>query len=202
MLFRSLSAKRRGNICFTDKFFHRFSVLREIYNPHTYGAIIIFRLGLRADCKRRWNIPDWSIVWLLLLLCGEGLFRSLLSNHSASTATVCLFRRGEEAALAQKNSLIKLKQELGLDNTYMPKPLPSYPYSPNRKVYIKEITFDGLDEKDKRWLLKRCDLKEDSEISLRRIEEATAKLCSNLEYSAPLTICPKPPAEVITCIFF
>ena len=100
------------------------------------------------------------------------------------SAVDTLIRRGEEAALAQKNSLIKLKQELGLDSTYMPKPLPSYPYSPNRKVYIKEITFDGLDEKDKRWLLKRCDLKEDSEISLRRIEEATAILCSNLEYSS------------------
>ena len=75
----------------------------------------------------------------------------------------------------------------------MPKPLPSYPYSPNRKVYIKEITFDGLDEKDKRWLLKRCDLKEDSEISLRRIEEATAILCSNLEYSSATYNLPEAP---------
>ena len=86
-----------------------------------------------------------------------------------------------------------LKQELGLDSTYMPKPLPSYPYSPSRKVYIKEITFDGLDEKDKRWLLKRCDLKEDSEISIRRIEEATAILCSNLEYSSATYNLPEAP---------
>ena len=109
------------------------------------------------------------------------------------SAVDTLIRRGEEAALAQKNTLIKLKQELGLDSTYMPKPLPSYPYSPNRKVYIKEITFDGLDEKDKRWLLKRCDLKEDSEISLRRIEEATAILCSNLEYSSATYNLPEAP---------
>ena len=27
----------------------------------------------------------------------------------------------------------------------MPQPIPSYPYSPERKVYVKEITFDGLD---------------------------------------------------------
>ncbi len=96
-----------------------------------------------------------------------------------------LIRREKKAALAQEGALMKLKQELGLDSTYMPKPLPSYPYSPSRKVYIKEITFDGLDEKDKRWLLKRCDLKEDFEISIRRIiNEATAILCSNLEYSS------------------
>jgi NTE family protein len=60
-------------------------------------------------------------------------------------------------------------------------------------VYIKEITFDGLDEKDKRWLLKRCDLKEDSEISIRRIEEATAILCSNLEYSSATYNLPEAP---------
>ena len=34
-----------------------------------------------------------------------------------------------------------LKSQLGLDSTYMPQPIPSYPYSPERKVYVKEITF-------------------------------------------------------------
>ena len=40
---------------------------------------------------------------------------------------------GRRSGIGTKNSLIKLKQELGLDSTYMPKPLPSYPYSPTAK---------------------------------------------------------------------
>ena len=73
---------------------------------------------------------------------------------------------------------------------------------PQPQSVYKEITFDGLDEKDKRWLLKRCDLKEDSEISLRRIEEATAITMLQSEYSSATYNLPEaPPAEVITCIF-
>lgn len=80
----------------------------------------------------------------------------------------------------------------------MPQPIPSYPYSPERKVYVKEITFDGLDEKDKKWLLKRCDLKENSEISIRRIEEATAILSAIWAIRGRLIICLKPREVAIT----
>ena len=52
-----------------------------------------------------------------------------------------LIRRGEEAALAQEGALMKLKQELGLDSTYMPKPLPSYPYSPQPQSVYKRNHF-------------------------------------------------------------
>jgi NTE family protein len=173
------------------------------------GADIIIGVDVQNDLKPANELNSTgSILGQLINLMGLELYKKNLKEtdtyikvdvegYSAASFTPSavdtLIRRGEEAALAQKNSLIKLKQELGLDSTYMPKPLPSYPYSPNRKVYIKEITFDGLDEKDKRWLLKRCDLKEDSEISLRRIEEATAILCSNLEYSSATYNLPEAP---------
>ncbi len=141
------------------------------------GADIIIGVDVQNDLKPANELNSTgSILGQLINLMGLELYKKNLKEtdtyikvdvegYSAASFTPSavdtLIRRGEEAALAQKNSLIKLKQELGLDSTYMPKPLPSYPYSPNRKVYIKEITFDGLDEKDKRWLLKRCDLKED-----------------------------------------
>ncbi len=100
---------------------------------------------------------------------------------------------GRRSGIGTKKLLDKAEAGTGAGQYLYAETLPSYPYSPNRKVYIKEITFDGLDEKDKRWLLKRCDLKEDSEISLRRIEEATAILCSNLEYSSATLICAEAP---------
>ena len=164
------------------------------------GADIIIGVDVQSDLKPANELNSaGSILGQLINLMGLQLYKKNLEETNAyikvnvegysaasftPNAVDTLIRRGEEAALAQEGALMKLKQELGLDSTYMPKPLPSYPYSPSRKVYIKEITFDGLDEKDKRWLLKRCDLKEDSEISIRRIEEATAILCSNLEYSS------------------
>ena len=144
------------------------------------GADIIIGVDVQNDLKPANELNSTgSILGQLINLMGLELYKKNLKEtdtyikvdvegYSAASFTPSavdtLIRRGEEAALAQKNSLIKLKQELGLDSTYMPKPLPSYPYSPNRKVYIKEITFDGLDEKDKRWLLKRCDLKEGSNV--------------------------------------
>ena len=150
------------------------------------GADIIIGVDVQSDLKPANELNSaGSILGQLINLMGLQLYKKNLEETNAyikvnvegysaasftPNAVDTLIRRGEEAALAQEGALMKLKQELGLD-TYMPKPLPSYPYSPSRKVYIKEITFDGLDEKDKRWLLKRCDLKEDSEISIRRIEE-------------------------------
>lgn len=120
------------------------------------GADIIIGVDVQNDLKPANELNSTgSILGQLINLMGLELYKKNLKEtdtyikvdvegYSAASFTPSavdtLIRRGEEAALAQKNSLIKLKQELGLDNTYMPKPLPSYPYSPNRKVYIKEIT--------------------------------------------------------------
>lgn len=163
------------------------------------GADYIIGVDVQSDLKPANELNSaGSVLGQLINLMGLQLYKKNLEEtntyikvnvegYSAASFTPSavdtLIHRGEIAALAQEKALMELKRELGLDSTYMPKPIPSYPYSPNRKVFIKEITFDGLDEKDKKWLLKRCDLKENSEISIRRIEEATAILCSNLEYS-------------------
>ncbi len=163
------------------------------------GADIVIGIDVQSDLKPAAELGSaGSILGQLINLMGLELYKKNLKDtdtyikvnvegYSAASFTPSaidtLICRGEEAALAQESSLARLKQELGLDSAYTPRPLPSYPYSSNRKVYVKEISFDGLDEKDKRWLLRRCDLKENTEISIRRIEEATAILCSNLEYS-------------------
>ena len=68
-----------------------------------------------------------------------------MEGYSAASFTPkgvdTLSRRAEEAVLAHEGTLMKLKQELGLDSTYMPKPLPSYPYSPSRKA----VSYTHLD---------------------------------------------------------
>lgn len=173
------------------------------------GADLIIGVDVQSDLKPAGDLNSaGSILGQLINLMGLQLYQKNLDEtdtyikvnvegYSAASFTPSaidtLIRRGEEAAREQQEALMELKRRLGLDSTYMPKPLPHYPYSPNRKVYVREIIFDGLDEKDKRWLLKRCDLKEDSEISIRRIEEATAILCSNLEYSNATYNLPEAP---------
>lgn len=173
------------------------------------GADLVIGVDVQSDLKPAGELNSTgSILGQLVNLMGLDLYKKNLKEtdtyikvnvegYSAASfnpnAIDTLIRRGEEAARAQAGALAKLKQGLGLDSAYMPGPLPRYPYSPERKVHVREISFEGLDEKDKRWLLRRCDLKENSEISIRRIEEATAILCSNLEYSSATYHLPDAP---------
>ncbi len=173
------------------------------------GADLIIGVDVQSELKSAKELNSASsILGQLINLMGLQLYEKNLKEtntyikvnvegYSAAsftpTAIDTLIKRGEEAALAQEDALMQLKRELGLDSTYMPKPVPAYPYSPNRKVYVKEITFDGLETKDKKWLLKRCDLKEDAENSIRTIEEATAILCSSLGYSSATYNLPDAP---------
>lgn len=164
------------------------------------GADIVIGVDVQSDLKPSGELNSTgSILGQLINLMGLEQYKRNLENtdtyikvnvegYSAASFTQSaidtLIRRGEEAAQAQWEGLKQVKQTLGLHSEYVPQPIPQYPYDPDRKVFIREIIFDGLEHKDKKWLLKRCDLNEQSEISLRRIEEATSILCSNLGYSS------------------
>lgn len=163
------------------------------------GADLIIGVDVQTSLKPANELGSaGSILGQLINLMGQDLYKKNLDetdvyikvdvegysaasfNANAIDSLIC---RGEEAARMQEKDLTQLKQILGISNDYRPVRPPAYPYSADRKVYVKEITFEGLDEKDKKWLLKRCNLKENAEISIRRIEEVTAILCANLEYS-------------------
>lgn len=163
------------------------------------GADLIIGVDVQSELKPAGELNSaGTILGQLINLMGQDLYKKNLEStdtyikvnvegYSAASFTTSaidtLIMRGEEAAMEQEAALMALKSQLGLDSTYMPQPTPSYPYSSDRKVFVKEITFTGLDEKDKKWLLRRCDLKEYSDISIRQIEEATAILSANLGYS-------------------
>lgn len=92
-----------------------------------------------------------------------------------------LIVRGEEAAIAQRDALIQLKKEIGLPESF--RPARPDRYDPVEWVMIKHIQFNGLDEKDKQWIMKRCDLVENGFNSVVRIEEATSIIRANTNYS-------------------
>ena len=95
-----------------------------------------------------------------------------------------LTNRGEEAAQEKWNELLKLKKKIGIPKDY--KPAPHGPYtslSSSRKFFVKEIDFSGIEDADKKWMMRKCKLKEDSEISVAQLEKALSILRGSQAYS-------------------
>ena len=95
-----------------------------------------------------------------------------------------LTNRGEEAAQEKWSELLKLKKKIGIPADY--KPTPHGPYtslSSSRKFFVKEINFSGIEDVDKKWMMRKCKLKEDSEISVAQLEKALSVLRGSQAYS-------------------
>lgn len=111
-----------------------------------------------------------------------------------------LMRRGEEAAREQWNSLIALKKKIGIADDYVPKQHGPYSsLSNSRTVYVTDISFPGLENNDKKWLMKKCKLKENSEISTLQIDQALHQLRGSQSYSsASYTLTDTPEGYHLT----
>lgn len=95
-----------------------------------------------------------------------------------------LMHRGEEAALGQWNALRKLKKEIGLPESFVPKK--HGPFSAlwtSKTIFVKEISFSGIEDSDKKWIMRRCHLKEGSDISMDQLYEALTTLRGSQAYS-------------------
>ncbi len=51
-------------------------------------------------------------------------------------------------------------------------------------VYATDISFSGVEVDDKKWLMKKCNLKENSDISTQQIEQALYQLRGSQSYSS------------------
>lgn len=108
------------------------------------------------------------------------------SSASFTPAAIdSLMQRGEEAARAQWDSLIALKKRIGISDDYVPAQHGPYSsLSNSRTIFVTEISFSGVEEKDKKWLMKKCNLKEDSDITTQQIEQALFQLRGSQSYSS------------------
>lgn len=108
------------------------------------------------------------------------------SSASFNPAAIdTLMRRGEEAARAQWDSLLALKKKIGIPDDYVPKPHGPYSSLSNvRTIYVSDISFSGVDVSDKKWLMKKCNLKENSDITTQQIEQALYQLRGSQAYSS------------------
>lgn len=95
-----------------------------------------------------------------------------------------LMHRGEVAACSKWDSLIALKKKIGIDDDFIPqKHGPYSALSHTKTLFVKEITFSGVESSDKKWLMKKCKLKENSEITTQQIEQAMYLLRGSQAYS-------------------
>ena len=108
------------------------------------------------------------------------------SSASFTPAAIdTLMRRGEEAAKAQWNSLLALKKKIGISDNYVPKRHGPYSSLSNvRTIYVTDISFSGIEADDKKWLMKKCNLKENSNITTQQIEQALYQLRGSQSYSS------------------
>ncbi len=181
------------------------------------GADIVIGVDVQSDLKTSKDLNNTgAILGQLINLTGLEAYKKNVEDTDVyikvdvegfstasftSSAIDSLIRRGEAAAIDNKDALLQLKRKLGLPADYQYKQATIYPYTQNQKVHIREILFDGLDEEDIKWLLKRYDLKENTTISIKEIEKVTSMLCSNLEYSTATYTLPSHPEGGYTLHF-
>lgn len=162
------------------------------------GADIIIGVDVQSKLKPASELNGaGSILGQLIDLMGQDMYLKNLKEtnthikvnvdgYSAasftSNAIDTLIIRGEEAARNKWESLQQLKKEIGITDDYKPERIDKY--EPTDWIMVRNINFNGVDEKDKGWIMKRCDLKENALNSIKRIAETTSIIRSNTNYSS------------------
>jgi NTE family protein len=135
------------------------------------GADVIIGVDVQSDLRPADELDNaGAILGQLIDLMGQEQYienvketnvyiKVNVKGYSAASfsqsAVDSLIIRGEEAAISQKQALIQLKKEMGLPVNY--RPVRTAKYEPTQWVMVKNIHFNGLDEEDKLWIMKRCD---------------------------------------------
>ena len=88
-----------------------------------------------------------------------------------------LMRRGYESALGQRDRLEDLKQELGLEpGTRLPVRAPFVPLTDRGYFHVYNVRFDELTERQQRWVMRKCRIRPDSNMSVARLNHCMSIL--------------------------
>lgn len=102
----------------------------------------------------------------------------------SAAALDTLTRRGEEAARLKFDSLVWLKSKIGISREYHPKPHGPYvKLSDDNPIRIRNISFNGLEKARKDWMLNKCRLTENSDISMKQLEGAMSGIYDTQIYT-------------------
>ena len=142
------------------------------------GADIIIGIDVQNDLKTANELNSvMDVLFQIIDLTGQGIYeknikatnlyvkvdvKGFSSASFTSAALDTLMIRGEEATRAKWDELIELKKHLGLADNYDPN-YPTYDLigREDKRIYINSISFTGIKDDDKKWLLRKCKLKDD-----------------------------------------
>ncbi len=92
---------------------------------------------------------------------------------------------GEEAAMAQWDSLMALKRAIGLDSAYAPPPRHRAASAGKpQRVRLAVVDFEGVSSGDSRYLRRKFGIAEGDSVSAETLEAVMASLRSDLMYSS------------------
>ena len=174
---------------------------------HGIWADIIIGVDLgTSDLKQleRINTP-WDIIGQIIALHGyekygpnkeqtDLLFRPNTDPYNSAsfgeTALDTLIDRGEQVARKQWDEILALKKKIGLSDSsdmHRNRLVHSYPVAPTDTFHIRRVLFEGIDPRDEKWLTQISGLKENSLLTVKKLQEAMSivigtNLYSNVSY--------------------
>lgn len=171
------------------------------------GADIIIGVDLgTSDLKSidKINTP-WDIVGQIVALQGydkyggnrdmtDLLLRPNTSPYNSASfnevALDSLISRGEEVARSRMDEILELKSRIGIDDSMSISDKSAdgtYPIAPADTFYIRRVIFEGVDPRDERWLSQISGLRDNSRLTLPKLQEAMSivigtSLYNNVSY--------------------
>lgn len=179
------------------------------------GAEIIIGVDVQNDLKKAGQLSSASDILMQIVgLTSQDNYKKNVAMtdtyikvdvdgySSASfpaSALDTLMHRGEDAAKDQWASLQSLKKKIGIAPDFKPEAHGPYnSFSGAQTLFVKEITFSGMEDDDKSWMIRKCDLKENGEISVDQIEKALSILRGSKSYSnASYTLIETPEGYLL-----
>lgn len=162
------------------------------------GADVIIGVDVQSELRPGEELNNTGTILAQLVdLMGQDKYLENLNNtnvhikvnvkgYSAAsfthTAIDTLIFRGAHAAESHRDALLKLKEHIGLTYDYQPEPRSGF--QAIEKIFIQNVIFNGLEENDEDWIIKRCNLKENEYNSIEQIEKATSIIRANTNYSS------------------
>ena len=166
------------------------------------GADIIIGIDVQNDLKTANELNSVTdVLFQIIDLTGQGIYernikatdlyvkvdvKGFSSASFTQAALDTLMIRGEEATMNKWDELVELKKSLNLSDDYMPD-YPSFNLIgiDDRQIPINTISFTGIKDDDKKWLMRKCKLKEDAPfITKGQLENALSILRGTQAYSS------------------